>query len=397
MTAVKLHDLGIRFRTPHAGPGRGIFRRYIYKPLYALERVNLSVEKGEAVGIIGENGSGKTTLLSAVAGILRPDTGAIEVNGRVSGILGLGIGCKPKLSARDNIFLYASMLGIRNRDTEKKFDEIVRFAGIEDFTETKLANFSSGMLLRFGFSVAVNVDPDILLLDEVLSVGDEAFREKSYKKISEFRRQGKTIMVVSHGLGEIASFCDRLVLLDKGRVRKTGSVREVIDEYLGMVSERSAGEDSAVPGKSENSMLRWGTKEVKIEKVALLGAGGEEAGVFYHGGKMVVRMHYNAQRKVKAPVFGLAVYDINGREIDGPNTRADGYAVEYAEGEGYIDYIIDNLPLYDGEYLLSVSVYDHMVKQPFDHHDRMYKFLVTGKKAWDRGIVRINARWEHKI
>ncbi|TMK87685.1 MAG: ABC transporter ATP-binding protein, partial [Actinobacteria bacterium] len=221
-------------------------RRATFEEFWALRDVSLEMEEGKTFGLIGENGSGKSTLLKCIAKILRPDSGRIGVTGKVSALLELGAGFHPELSGRENVYLNGSILGLGKRDLDRIFDDIVGFAGLERFIDTPVKNYSSGMYIRLGFSVAINVDPDILLIDEILAVGDEQFQRKCNEKFAEFKDQGKTVVIVSHALGSVRNMCDRVALLDHGRVKELGPASEVIDAYLGGVhADRPADEENA--------------------------------------------------------------------------------------------------------------------------------------------------------
>jgi len=367
-------------------------RRLRNESFCALDSINLTVNSGEAIGIIGENGSGKTTLLSLIAGILKPDKGTVDVFGRALGVLGLGVGYKSELSARDNIYVIASMLGINEKIIKNRFDDIVDFAEIGDFVDTKLINFSSGMLMRLGFAIMINADPDVLLIDEVFSVGDARFRRRSLNKIMDFKKRGKTILVSSHRLGEVSRFCDKLLLLHQGCLVSEGDVSQIVSKYIQILNRESNVVESCL-SERRDSIIRWGTREVEIVNVEI-GPGKKDGrdGIF-HGGTLKVTIHFNAEKRVEEPVFGIGIYDITGREIDGPNTSTGNYHIEYLEGEGSMEFHADDLPLYAGTYLLSVSVYDKYVCNPYDHHDRMYSFQVKGDSAWDKGIVKLKSSW----
>lgn len=236
MIAVKINNLSKKFKLYHERVSTLkeilLFRKNRYEDFWALKDINLEIKKGESIGIIGANGSGKTTLLKLMANILQPTTGMIEINERMSALLELGIGFHDDLTGRENIYLYASILGIPKKEIDKKFDDIVSFAEIEQFIDTPIKNYSSGMRVRLGFATAINVDPDILLIDEVLAVGDASFQRKCYEKMNEFKKKNKTIILVSHDLNAVNAICDKVFLLENGKIIKHGEPDKVISHYM---------------------------------------------------------------------------------------------------------------------------------------------------------------------
>ncbi len=241
MNAITIKNVSKRFRIPHekrttlfenlVGLVKG--GRYTYEEFWALRNINLTVKKGETLGIIGGNGSGKTTLLGIIAGVLTPDDGKCKVNGRIAPFLDLGVGFEGELTAKENVYLYGAIMGIKRREINERFDEIIKFAELENFVDAKLKNFSSGMRMRLAFATAINVDPDILLIDEVLAVGDIAFQKKCFDVMDGFKKDGKTIVFVSHSLDAVRKLCDRGVLINKGVIEMEGVVEEVIERYVG--------------------------------------------------------------------------------------------------------------------------------------------------------------------
>ncbi|MGA1506572.1 MAG: ABC transporter ATP-binding protein, partial [Ilumatobacteraceae bacterium] len=255
--AIRVESLWKNFRLYHernryikAAMLRG--RRARYEEFWALQDVNLTVEKGATVGVIGSNGSGKTTLLKCLTGIYTPERGSISVEGNLAALLELGAGFHPELSGTENIYLNGSIMGMSKKEIDNKFDSIVEFAGLEQFIDTPVKNFSSGMTVRLGFSIATHVEPEVLLIDEILSVGDQAFQRKSTEKIEQFRRDGRTILVVSHSLGLVQQLCDTVVWLEKGHVKMIGPAAEVIAEYTGNTYGNFARDDAS-------SKTRWGS------------------------------------------------------------------------------------------------------------------------------------------
>ncbi len=381
--------------------------------LWALRDVSFAVERGETLGIIGPNGSGKSTLLKLITRILEPTSGRITVDGKVSALIELGAGFHPDLTGRENIFLNGSILGMSRGEMEEKFEEIVKFAELERFIDMPLKHYSSGMQMRLGFAIATSMDPDILLIDEVLAVGDEAFQRKCLRRIADFKHRGKTIVFVSHDLGSVRRLCDRVIWLDEGVIRARGRPDEVIVQYLRDIGEEAplkpavpaeevgpaVEEETVQPieepaGAASQPPSRWGSGEVEITRVEFLDERGNPCHTFRTGERMLARIHYLAHRRIERPVFGVAIYRSDGVHINGPNTKASNYEIDHIEGEGSIDYIVDSLPLLEGEYRFSAAIYDYSCTHPYDHHERMYSFEVRRGRVKDAyGVFYIPCRW----
>ena len=362
----------------------------------ALKNVSLEIPGGQTWGVIGRNGSGKSTLLKLIAGIYRPDSGRMEVNGRVSALIELGAGFHPDFSGRENIFINASILGMPKKKIEEKFDEIVRFAELEDFIDNPVRTYSSGMFMRLGFSVAIHVDPDVLLVDEVLAVGDQSFGLKCKEKMDNFKKAGKTILLVTHDLGEVERWCDGAVWLEKGEVRMIGKPNRVIDSYLTTVAEEDnkgrledRERESGERGKDQTN--RWGTREVEITGVALRGPDGERRHVYQTGDPMTVEIDYASSEPVAEPVFGIGINKQDGSLCYGVNTHIEGIRIDRIEGPGRVSLRFDRLDLLDGSYTLSVAAHAKD-GHPYDYHDQMYEFSVRSKIK-DVGVFRPPHKW----
>jgi lipopolysaccharide transport system ATP-binding protein len=398
-------------------------RRGWREEFWALRDVSFTVASGEALGVIGANGSGKSTLLKLATRLLAPTHGRVAVQGRVAALLELGAGFHPELSGRDNVYLNASILGIPRRRVDERFADIVEFAGLERFVDTPVKRYSSGMQARLGFAVAVHVDPDVLLLDEVLAVGDLQFQERCLERIRALHADGRTILLVSHDLSAVAQFCTSVLWLHEGQVRALGEPQAIIDEYRRhLLGEggRSIGDGAAagtgarpdVPTVSglapaapiaddqRDSALsspigrRWGSGEIELTAVELLDATGHPTTRFATGAPLVVRLRYRARRRVRRPVFGVAIY-AGGLQVGGPNTRVDGHPLDQVEGEGELRYRIAALPLLAGAYTLSAAVYDEQELHPFDHHHQCYPFQVASPDGVERyGLIDLAGAWE---
>ncbi len=363
---------------------------------WALRDVSLELPRGQMVGIIGSNGSGKSTLLKLIGGILKPTTGSIGVAGRVSALIELGAGFHPEFTGRENVFVNGILLGLSRSEIRERFDDIVAFAGLDAFIDNPVKTYSSGMYMRLGFAIAVTVDPDILLIDEVLAVGDEAFQHKCVGKIQEFKARGKTILLVSHDLGGVERLCDRAVWLDGGRVAAHGGTRETIDRYLNHVARQEAqalGAEHRVAeaAAAAGSAHRWGSREVEITSVRLTDGAGQERYLYDSGEACAIRLAFRAQRPVEDPVFGIGIFRKDGVCCYGTNTAIDGLAWGKVSGDGELRVEIGRLDLVEGEYLLDVAVHARD-GHPYDYHSRLYAFAVRSRVR-DTGIVRLPHEW----
>jgi lipopolysaccharide transport system ATP-binding protein len=390
--------------------GNGPQRR---EEFWALKDVNLDVAPGEAVGLIGANGAGKSTALKLISRIIVPTSGQIVVNGRIGALLELGAGFHPDLTGRENVYLNGAILGLDRAQIRAKLDEIVRFAELERFVDVPVKHYSSGMYVRLGFSVAIHTDPDILLIDEVLAVGDQNFQHKCIERIMEMQRQGVTICFVSHSLDAVRRVCSQAVWLEDGMVKAAGDVENTIAAYLRhaaaeeearihAASGRESPSDEAATGcqqvleveEAAGSQKRWGTGEVEIVTVTFHDQTGAERHVFPVGEPWIVRVHYRACRLVDTPVFGLALHRDDGVHVCGPNTHFAGLDIAGIEGEGYVSYRVAALPLMEGTYWVSVSVHNRADTIMYDYHDRLYPFRVRRTGRGERyGVVSLGGEW----
>jgi lipopolysaccharide transport system ATP-binding protein len=381
-------------------------RRPPGKEFWALRDVSFSVEQGQSIGLVGHNGAGKSTALKLITRILEPTAGSVRTRGRIAALLELGSGFHPDLSGRENVYLYGSLMGVSKRDMEAKLPEIIAFADIGEFIDTEIKHYSSGMYTRLAFAVATAVDPDILITDEVLAVGDEAFARKCMERIYGFRRAGKTIIFVSHALDVVRSLCDVAVWLDHGVQRASGPAGEVIDAYLADVNrkeqerlaaelERTAAEGERAAPEAEANPFRRGTRELEITGVQLIGPGGEELASCRTHEPLTIRLHYHAHQPIDGPVFGLGIYHESGIWISGPNSGFAGLSVERVDGPGVIEYTIPALPLLTGRYSLSVAAVDSSQIHVYDLHDRMYSLVVHGDGSRERyGLLALSGAWK---
>ncbi len=370
------------------------------REFWALKDVSFEVPRGATVGLIGPNGSGKSTTLKLVSRIIEPTSGEVRVNGRVTALLELGAGFHQELSGRDNIFLNGALMGMSRREINRKVESIIEFSEIGDFIEVPVKLYSSGMYVRLGFAVAVSLDPEILLVDEVLAVGDAAFQHKCMTRIGELRRSGITILLVSHDLGSIQALCERAVWFDHNKVRSVGNPVDVAMAYLNRVAEEEADRNGttlqAKSGDGEDDR-GWGTGEVEITGVDFIDASGSARKVFLTGTEMTIRIKYRAPDRITDPIFGLAIYTQQGTHLCGPNTNFSGFGIEAVEGLGEVVYRIPALPLIEGGYLVSVSCHDREDSKMYAYQDRRYSFQVYPGASRERyGLVTLNGEWRNR-
>jgi ABC-type polysaccharide/polyol phosphate transport system ATPase subunit len=396
-TAVSVDNVSKRFRLYHErnqSLKAAVMRhgRASYEEFWALRDVSFDIPAGITFGLIGENGSGKSTLLKCIAKILQPDSGRVVATGRVAALLELGSGFHPELSGRENVFLNGSILGLSKSQITARFDDIVGFAGLERFIDSPVKNYSSGMYVRLGFSVAINVDPDILLVDEVLAVGDESFQRRCAEKFSDFRRAGKTIVLVSHAMGQLRNMCDQVAWLEEGRVKEVGAPGNIVDDYVGEAhTERESVTVADAAAPTEN---RWGSGEARVEAFELLDAAGRPTRQVRTGEEVTIRLHWSASEPVERPVFGVAVHSLEGIEVTGPNTRDADLVPDKIDGTGVVDLHVPRLLLLPGTYDLSAAVYDWTRQHPYDHRHRAVRFDVEpGLPREEHGLTSLGGIW----
>ncbi len=361
-------------------------RRVVAEDFWALRDVSLEVHEGETFGLIGENGSGKSTMLKCLTRILTPNEGSVRVEGKVSALLELGAGFHPELSGRENVFLNGAILGLPQSELKKRFDEIVDFAGVGAFIDEPVKNYSSGMYVRLGFSVAINVDPDVLFVDEVLAVGDEAFQRKCNDKFNELRNEGKTIVLVSHGLAGVENMCDRVAWFSHGHLMEVGPARDVVVAYS----------DSVQEGRhiDEFGKLRWGSGEARINGVMWLDPQGEAVSRLYSGRQAKLRLFYETAEAVARPVFSVTISTPDGFEVTTATSRDVGCVPEKLEGAGYVDLTFDQLRLLPGQYLLTASVTDTSRIHAYDVRHEIVSFQVEkGALREPSGVVSLGGQW----
>jgi ABC-type polysaccharide/polyol phosphate transport system ATPase subunit len=360
-----------------------IRRRGVRNDLWALRGVGFAVRRGETFGIIGANGAGKSTLLGVLAGTIRPTEGHVRVAGRISSLLELGAGFHPDLTGRENVYLNGSILGLPRAYIDSKFDDIVRFAGLAEFIDSPVKHYSSGMYVRLGFSVAVEVDPDVLLVDEVLAVGDEAFRKKCLRKMAAFQEAGKTIVVVSHDLDTVKRICSRAMLLGEGHVIELGEPEAVVREYTRL----------GVQQQDDVFRREWGTRAAEITDVQILDEHGAPTERFRSGDTMRVRLRFEAHEPIADPVFGFSVADYQGKLWYGSNTDIEGVPIGPIEGPGAVELTVEPLDLMRGKFFLSLALHSRDHQTQYHRLDHAYAFWVVSDTLAE-GFVELRHRWQ---
>ena len=389
----------------------------------AVRDVTVSVPRGRTLGVIGRNGSGKSTLLKLVAGITKPTTGTVHVNGRISALIELGAGFHPEISGRENVFINGIMLGLTKRQIARRFDEIVDFAELTDFIDAPVKTYSSGMYMRLGFAVAIHVDPDVLLVDEVLAVGDEGFTHKCLDKFAEFKRRGKTILLVTHSLGLVERFCDEALWMDAGTMKAIGDPKRVVGAYITDVEVSEEQQLAAGDAKAQESVAvvspdepatavlpdhpietasgpadmfrategRWGSREIEITDVELRGPENEPGHVFHSGEPLTIRISLRSPIENQDFVIGIGIFNAEGVCCYGTNTNIEDLKAVRILGDAEAEFTIESLDLVEGTYKLDVAIHK-LDGYPYDYHRLLYTFRVKSRTK-DVGIYRPRHAW----
>ncbi len=354
------------------------------EPFWCLRGANFEIPAGRTVGVIGPNGSGKSSLLGLTTGTIAPTEGRVSTRGRISSLLELGAGFHSELSGRENVFLNAALLGIPRETVKKKFDRIVDFAELREFIDMPVKHYSSGMYVRLGFAVAVEVDPDILIVDEVLAVGDIAFQLKCLDRIRDFQKRGKTILFVSHALQTVEEFCHEAFLIHHGRLVDRGEPGDVILKFIRSYMGEGGGLFTQ----------EFGTRAVEFGNVRLLDAAGRDAITFETGGALTVEIPYVAHRRVEKPVFGFSLKTGNGMYIFGSNTQIRRHDIPFIEGAGTVKLDLGPLRLMHGNFFLSLAIHSWDHAEQFHRREDWWPFAVRNPTG-ALGLFELDSRWSH--
>lgn len=377
------------------------WKRNRYENRKVLDDISFTIKKGEAVGLIGKNGCGKSTTLKLLTKIIYPNSGAIEMNGRVSSLIELGAGFHPDMSGRENIYTNAAIFGLTKKQIDERLEDIIAFSELEEFIDNPVRTYSSGMYMRLAFSVAINVDADILLIDEILAVGDANFQAKCFNKLREIKAEGTTIVIVSHSLGQIEQICDRSIWIRDGHIELQGTPKDVHLEYLDYMNNERMDQVEKDHIREETRaakarlIKRYGDRKAAFTDIRLLDGNGREQRTFKTGEPMVLDLNYHVSEKVVDCVFGFGIFRSDGLWCYGTNTRIDRVQNFDIDKDGNYKVYLDSVMLIPGEYWVDVTI-EWGEGNPVDYFKQALKFEVVSNVG-DTGIVRMPHQWELNI
>ncbi|MDD6481307.1 MAG: ABC transporter ATP-binding protein [Lachnospiraceae bacterium] len=390
-------------------------RRRKYEKREVLKGISFEVKKGEAIGLIGHNGCGKSTTLKLLTKIMYPDSGTIEMRGRVSSLLELGAGFHPDLSGRENIYINASIFGLTKMEIDERVEDIIAFSELEEFIDNPVRTYSSGMYMRLAFAVAINVDADILLIDEILAVGDTGFQTKCFNYLKRIKAKGTTIVIVSHSMGQIEQICDRSIWIHEGRIKAKGIPKEVDMQYLDYMGEqrqaiaekeekrkkqeklkKAVAEKNQKENVSEKTVApeekkRWGNGKAQITSVKMVKNGEKESVSFQTGDDITIQLAYSVNETVEDAVFGIGIFRMDGLQCYGTNTRIDMLDKFNLNKDGVAEIKLADVQLLPGEYLLDVAIESDM-GIPVDYFREAYRFEMFSAVS-DVGVARVPHEW----
>lgn len=391
--AIRIVNLHKTFKVPHdknttlKGALLNLFKKKLYTKMLAADGINFTVKRGEFLGIIGRNGSGKSTMLKMLAGIYLPDSGRIEINGKLSPFLEVGVGFNPELSGRENVYLSGTILGLTKKEIDGKFDEIVEFAEMSEFMDQKVKNYSSGMQVRLAFSVAIQAHSEILLIDEVLAVGDSNFQNKCNRVFHKLKKQGKTIVFVTHSMGAVQEFCDRVILLHKGVIYKEGKPKDVISEYEKLNFETQGDSDDTI---------RWGSGEARIADIKYLIKGADAGGKIPFSKPFTLSLTIqNIEKRELGVNLAVEIYTMDGTKCFGAVTNnglKDKIPLKPGE-KREISLKIDNNSLLPGEYYIDYRLFGDEFSDIINASSYASRFIISGKSDVS-GVMTLGHVWE---
>ena len=383
-------------------------QRNSYTRHEVLRGVTLEIKKGEVAGLVGHNGCGKSTLLKLMTKIIYPDRGKIEIKGKISSLLELGAGFHPDMTGRENIYTNASIFGLTKKEIDARLDDIINFSELEEFIDSPVRTYSSGMYMRLAFSVAINVDADILLIDEILAVGDARFQAKCFNKMLELKKRGITIVIVSHDLGSIERLCNRAVWIENGKIRDEGTPHDIVAEYLDDIMNKDKNEnlqnkkntkeetEKKEVEKEENDKdrNRTGNKDIEITDIQLLNEKNEISDTYNSNDKLKIQVKYKKNNKeLHDSVFGFGIFRNDGLNCYGTNTFIDNFEKIKIQNEGIVEVEIDCIQLLEGKYYLDIAFHDEYGK-PYDYIRKIKKISIYSILK-DAGIFRIKHKFSH--
>ncbi len=412
----------IYFDKGHTLKEKTLFRgRRKYEERKVLNGISFEVKKGEAVGLIGSNGCGKSTTLKLLTKIMYPDSGQIEMCGRVSSLIELGAGFHPDMSGRENIYINASIFGLSKKEIDSRMEDIIAFSGLRDYLDNPVRTYSSGMYMRLAFSVAINVDADILLIDEILAVGDANFQAKCFDKLREIQFHGTTIVLVAHDTSAIEGFCSKAIWINKGKIAEQGKAGEVVDAYLAFMNGKKIEELHKMEEMHEHKIKdlhkeekrkkdrkeikqkeaktnetedtnHFGRMDIEIDRAEMINENGEAATIFQTGEYLKINIYYKVNKPLTEYVFGVGIYNLNGETLYGNNTQLDHIRIPHTNNEGCVIFHLKNLPLLSGKYILNVGIVD-TDGTPLDFYRNYCTFDVVSKDR-STGYFSIEHSWE---
>lgn len=387
-------------------------KRNRYEDRWVLKGISFEVKKGEAIGLIGHNGCGKSTTLKLLTKIIYPDSGSVEMKGRVSSLIELGAGFHPDMSGRENIYTNASIFGLTRKEINERMDDIIEFSELEEFLDNPVRTYSSGMYMRLAFSVAINVDADILLIDEILAVGDVNFQAKCFNRLREIKAQGTTIVIVSHSMGQIEQICDRSIWVHDGHIKAMGKPRDIHPEYLDFMgqkrqktkekqenskmekngSEKAEAEGKESKAENHDETLRWGNGDARIKQISSFDKDGKECTVFKTGEPINFEVHYKVKQKIHNAVLGISIFRNDGLLCYGTHTRIDGVEEFDLEKNGMAVIRFENVNLIAGEYFIDFAITSN-IDCAVDYYKNAYSFQIYSTFD-DIGVARLDHTWE---
>ncbi len=412
----------IYFDKGHTLKEKTLFRgRRKYEERKVLNGISFEVKKGEAVGLVGSNGCGKSTTLKLLTKIMYPDSGQIEMCGRVSSLIELGAGFHPDMSGRENIYINASIFGLSKKEIDSRMEDIITFSGLRDYLDNPVRTYSSGMYMRLAFSVAINVDADILLIDEILAVGDANFQAKCFDKLREIQFHGTTIVLVAHDTSAIEGFCSKAIWINKGKIAEQGKAGEVVDAYLAFMNGKKIEELHKMEELHEHKIKElhkeekrkkdrkeikqkeaktnetedtnhFGRMDIEIDRAEMINENGEAATIFQTGEYLKINIYYKVNKPLTEYVFGVGIYNLNGETLYGNNTQLDHIRIPHTNNEGCVIFHLKNLPLLSGKYILNVGIVD-TDGTPLDFYRNYCTFDVVSKDR-STGYFSIEHSWE---
>lgn len=378
----------------------GSIRDFGREKFWALKDISFEVPRGETLGIIGENGSGKTTLLRIILGITPPTNGTIEINGQLSALLELAAGFHPDLTGKENIYLNGAILGLSKSEIAQKIHEIIEFAELEKFIDVPIKHYSAGMYLRLGFSIAININPDILLIDEVLAVGDQSFAQKCLAKIGEFKNNNKTIILVSHDFSTVERICDRVIHLEKGEIKETGNAKYIVQKHLRNIVERSLAfkmqQENIQKIDTSRTPVRWGTNEIQFTRIRIFDQNQQEKYIFFPGERLEVELEYIAHAPIVDPYFGIGIDTEDKVYISGGNTKIKNIKVGTISGKGKLRIIYPHLNITGGKFLITAGIFRDPDNQnsAYDYYMNCASFFIDSSDVKDEGVVFAPQIWK---